>query len=346
VRGLEAKDYIIIHDPKPTQETKTILELELIKEISGDLDETHFLAAPINIAVDGDGNIYVHDRKLVKIFKLDRNYNYVKTFANGGRGPGEISPNDIGLNNMYLAADGNLYFHSRFNRKIIIFDKEGKLVREIRLPQELNIPAFCPVADAKGNLYIRSTNSGAVDRFDSMLRQRHTFLTHKEYKKFIIIEPFRSIVNDMLYPEDTNTFYDVLPGNRLLIYIDNSSSVYLFQCDKLVHKFNAWPSRGIYGYKKIKEEIWEREKKNPSAKNYHINFSWSFFVDKDDQQSFYIDPVGFKNKRSLFKYDKNGNLMAIYTYERNHGRIKAKRNNIFYGIDRVNGAINLYKEKK
>jgi len=343
---LNAKDYEMIRDPKPTQSTQNIVELVKVKEISGDLDDTHFFALPNNLAVDGDGNIYVYDRKLVKIFKFDNRYRLEKVFGNQGKGPGEMTRGDSGTKMMYIAKDGNLYVHSWTNRKIIVFSKEGKLVKEIRLPEDHDINSFCPVVDANGNIYTRSANGGAVDRFDQKMNQRYTFLNYDIYKKFIVFEPFPATVAGRLYPCITNTFYDILSGNRLLIYIENSSSVYLFQCDKLIRQFNAWPARAIRARKIAAVATLKREKDKPSERNWYPPFMLNFFVDKDDERFFYIDPRGFEKKRGLFKYDLKGNLLAAYTYYDGHARIMAKRNDLFYALDGANGILYVYKEKK
>jgi streptogramin lyase len=81
---------------------------------------------PTDVAWDSEGNIYISDGYInSRIAKYDKNGDWVKSWGNRGTGPGQFNlPHAI-------AADrnNNLYVGDRSNRRVQVFDTEGKLLR-------------------------------------------------------------------------------------------------------------------------------------------------------------------------------------------------------------------------
>jgi hypothetical protein len=340
---LFARDFEVISNPKPTCVENDYAELVKVKEITEEIDDEHFLAKPLHLALDDEGNLYVLDAMLVKIFKFDPGFRLVKMFLNEGRGPGEITHSCPGKSPLYFSKDGHLYVLSPYNRKIIAFNKSGKVTREIRIEMNNRFRHFCPVVDLKGNVYTLSAGNGAVDVFEPSMKPIKTLLKPGVYKKMIIFEPTAKTSKDIFEPGELNTFYDVLPDNGFIIYIANSSTVFLFKDHQPVKSFNIWPKQLFENYK-VNYEKDKKQFRNTKWENgWFKPFMMDFFVDKDDERFFYIDT--FAGYRDLYKFDMNGKLVLVLRLMEN-ASIIAKRNGFFYGIDKRNGKILAFKEVK
>jgi len=85
---------------------------------------------PTDVTWDPQGNIYISDGYInSRIAKYDRNGDWVKSFGEPGRGPGQLNtPHSIAAD-----ARGNIYVADRGNRRIQVFDADGKVQREFRI---------------------------------------------------------------------------------------------------------------------------------------------------------------------------------------------------------------------
>ena len=81
-----------------------------------------------NIDLDKDGNLYLLDLKLKKIVVLGFKGEFIREFGKKGQGPGELRiPTNINVNTR-----GEIVVTDVGNRKFSIFQKDGKLIKEIR----------------------------------------------------------------------------------------------------------------------------------------------------------------------------------------------------------------------
>jgi hypothetical protein len=89
---------------------------------------------PTDVTWDPDGNIYISDGYInSRVAKYDKNGDWVKSFGTPGSGPGQFNiPHGIAAD-----AKGNIYVADRQNKRIQVFDTDGKFQREIRI----DIPA-------------------------------------------------------------------------------------------------------------------------------------------------------------------------------------------------------------
>ena len=88
---------------------------------------------PTDVAWDPDDNIFVSDGYInSRIAKMDKNGNWIKTWGSNGPG-GEHANENPGQfrnpHNMQTDKQGNVYAGDRGNRRIQVFDKEGKFLR-------------------------------------------------------------------------------------------------------------------------------------------------------------------------------------------------------------------------
>src|ERR671923_283641 len=81
---------------------------------------------PTDVAWDTEGNIYISDGYInSRVAKYDKNGNWVKQWGTKGTGPGQFNlPHAIAIDR-----NDNIYVGDRSNRRIQVFDTEGKFVR-------------------------------------------------------------------------------------------------------------------------------------------------------------------------------------------------------------------------
>ncbi|HEX3352863.1 MAG TPA: peptidyl-alpha-hydroxyglycine alpha-amidating lyase family protein [Terriglobales bacterium] len=90
-----------------------------------------------DMAWDAAGNTFISDGYInSRIAKVDRNGNWLKSWGEPGSAPGQFStPHSIAVD-----ARGNVYVADRGNRRIQVFDGDGKFLRQIVIdvPFDLN----------------------------------------------------------------------------------------------------------------------------------------------------------------------------------------------------------------
>ena len=92
-----------------------------------------YFNGPTDIGWDPEGNIYISDGYTnSRIAKLDKHGNWIKSWGSRGTEPGELRlPHNMGVDRQ-----GNVYVADRSNRRIQVFDSDGKFLRIILL----NVP--------------------------------------------------------------------------------------------------------------------------------------------------------------------------------------------------------------
>jgi DNA-binding beta-propeller fold protein YncE len=81
---------------------------------------------PTDVAWDSDGNIYITDGYInSRVAKFDRNGDWVTSWGERGDGPGQFNtPHSIAIDRQ-----NNVYVGDRTNRRIQVFDADGKFLR-------------------------------------------------------------------------------------------------------------------------------------------------------------------------------------------------------------------------
>src|SRR5271156_4132775 len=89
-----------------------------------------------DVTWDPAGNSYISDGYInSRVAKLDKDGNWLTSFGEPGNGPGQLNtPHSIAAD-----AQGNIYVADRGNRRIQVFDGEGKLERQITI--DVPVPA-------------------------------------------------------------------------------------------------------------------------------------------------------------------------------------------------------------
>ena len=88
-------------------------------------------------AIDSQGNIFLncHENADAMIFRFDRGGTFIRSFGRKGQGPGELQGrHELAL---YLTVDSNENIAvSDFGNKIVIFDKNGKMIEARKIDSE------------------------------------------------------------------------------------------------------------------------------------------------------------------------------------------------------------------
>ncbi len=80
-------------------------------------------SSPTNVAVDGDGNLYVADTLNDRIEEFDADGNFIRTFGKNGDGPGEFTrPKGIAVD-----CDGHVWVADAMMNRLQVFTAEGNL---------------------------------------------------------------------------------------------------------------------------------------------------------------------------------------------------------------------------
>jgi len=97
-----------------------------------------------DVAWDPAGNAYISDGYInSRVAKVDKDGNWVKSFGEFGTGPGQMRT----VHGIAADAKGNLYVADRGNRRVQVFDGDGKLLRVIAI----NVPVPPDAHPAIGN---------------------------------------------------------------------------------------------------------------------------------------------------------------------------------------------------
>lgn len=320
-----------VENPKPTHVEKNYIELVKVKEIASKLEDEEFLARPDNLTVDNEGNIYVYDDILNKVFFFDKAGKIKKVVGQVGRGPGDLGEARIGAKYLYYAENGYIYLSDYMNRKMLVYDKQGNHVKDIVMPFREQRD-FYPAVDGNGHYYVIST-TGAVDELDADLKKVFTYGNLEDYNRFVAWMPkspaglFRWNI-----PSDWNTRYDVLPGNRLVVLLENSATIFIYKNRQLAKRFDVIPQKGLALFKDRIDRMREKAKKLKRDEDFSLTFYVSFFVDKDDPRFFYLES-GFdeERRRILYRFDLDGKLDAVL-FAKCEVSLLFKRNGLFYAI--------------
>ena len=99
-----------------------------------------------DVTWDAAGNTYISDGYInSRVAKVDPNGKWLKSWGEPGDGPGQLNtPHSIAAD-----AQGNIYVADRGNRRIQVFDSDGKLLRQIHIDVPFDIANAQPAIGNK-----------------------------------------------------------------------------------------------------------------------------------------------------------------------------------------------------
>lgn len=117
-------------------------------------DENEMFHNPMDVAVDGTGNIYILDAGHHRIQKFDKRGKYLLTIGRRGAGPGEI----LGARDIEVDSKGNIVVFDGMANRISLFNNKGQFIDSLKF----NLKPFFGVLDSEDNIYIYGMNNGKL----------------------------------------------------------------------------------------------------------------------------------------------------------------------------------------
>ena len=264
-----------------------------IKEGFSD-EEDSFFAQITDLCIDKYNNLYVADFKLHKIFKFNKNREYITSFGGEGQGPGEFT----GRLRISAGNDGKIYVSDHGNNRFCVFSLKGELIRQQPLPKNTY---DCAVANSEGNIFLLSKNGfHVIDCFDSEFKYLDSFIEMKYHLNFPFGYPPKLIFKNFLLraPISDEVLKIMSINDDLFVIFNNSLIVTSYdRTNKLIAQFRIEHTRIIEDLKKQLD--------NAKKDGGWIDPIGSTFLDNNG----YICFCYYNNYLSLpeiYRYEKNG----------------------------------------
>ncbi len=342
--ALPGKEFNVIKNPKPTHIEKNFVKLKKVKEISPDINDKYFMAKPISLAVARDGSFFVFDYLVRKIFKFTKDGQFVKTFGKTGRGPGEFG-NKPDQNWLYCGSDGFICISSKMNRKIIRYDTNGEFIDEIAIPDvEYSMGSFKPVSLSNDLYFLLECREHRIDVFKRMgnqLKRTYSLLNGIDRDWSILLDVKDQDLLSWRTGQMIDVQYDFSNEDLLVVYLAKTSTVCIYQKEKLLKKYNLWPSEALDNYRIRINRRKDRLKENDIFIVYMFH---TFFIDKDDPSFFFIKGPKFSEEMGhrTYRFSIEGDLDKILVTD-SPVAFYAKKNGFYYGI--YKGSVLMYSEE-
>jgi sugar lactone lactonase YvrE len=135
-----------------------------VKGQAGEWDEaakSRLLNEPNDVAVSPSGDIFVvqgHGQAVPRVLRFDRNGAFIRSWGGKGAAPGQF---DI-AHSVVVDAKGLVYVADRQNRRVQIFDADGKFIKAWRFA---GLPCGLYIA-RDGQMYLVSGFAGQILKLD------------------------------------------------------------------------------------------------------------------------------------------------------------------------------------
>jgi len=196
-----------IHNYKPQWGDEPKVALEFVQQI-GEFeatDDNYLFFQPRDIALDGEGNLYVLDAGNYRIQKFNTQGKFLASFGRKGEGPSEFDmPFAIDID-----SKGNIYVYdvmmsTRYSpSRIIVLDAQGKEIKRFSYEDENGI-SFLRILNSKEmvrRLLPESEASDLIGIYNTNGKKLREFVEPKIYED----EAFNTIGNSFDYSVDKNT---------------------------------------------------------------------------------------------------------------------------------------------
>lgn len=282
-------------------EEKPIQDSYMVADIISGKGEFGSFSAPSDVAVDESGNVYVLDSGNNRVVVFDKTLSFVKsidTFYNEGNAETLLQPAGI------FSRNEKLYISDTENGRVLITDKDGKILKILVSPGEENFPdevTFKPerlAADSRGNVYVLCAGMyyGAV-MYDADGNYSGFFGSNKV--EMTLSNLVEYAWKQLMSLEQRRKMQRFLPMEYSGIDIDSNDMVYACSpyesAENSIRKINPKGNNVLYAEK----EFGDRDQ------FVHNNF---YDITADDDGI--ISCLDTKYNR-IFQYDEDGDLLFI-----------------------------------
>jgi len=178
---------------------------------------------PWGVAVAPNGDIYVADTWNHRIQKFDSSGRFLTKWGSFAevKNPTEQPGFFWGPRAVAIGPDGNVYVTDTGNKRIQVFDPNGRFVRVIGSegsgPGQFREPVGLAV-DASGNLYVADTWNQRIQKLDSSGRQLAQYPIPAWSSQAITNKPYLSV-------DPTGRIYATVPEEHRVVVVDSDGRV-------------------------------------------------------------------------------------------------------------------------
>lgn len=328
----------LIEDPKPTMEEKSYRELTKVKKIQLDFGDDKTIYQPFSLVVDKEFNVYIYDRIQAKVFVLDKDFKYVRSFGKQGRGPGEFYGNRAGVV-LSIGNDGNLYANDQRGRQVNVFNREGQYIKTFRIQRTYHAPVL--VYRNGHCLAVKYEDDGQIIFHNLDGKKLFTLPFVEEDRAFLFQTPIRPSTSW------DSCWMSLSSKGQLFFLIRQSATLTIIENGKAIKKSRIWGRALLKDYEYRQAQTLARLK---NANNPWVDPFWRMFMDQDNENSIYIlrvDATTLKQQTvMLYQIGLEGDLLnVLYTPAplfQYISQFHAKAQGYFYALDDEN--LYLYKD--
>ncbi len=316
--------------PKPDSNAKDVFtKLILLKEIKDGFrkEMPNYFGRISSICVDDEGNLYVADGKHKRIFKFSKDGEFIKTIGRNGQGPGEFMDEFMEIS---FGNDKKIYIVDNVRLKIIVYDKNGKLIKELKSPFRMLSARDRVAVNGKGEMFLYSRSGlKVIDRFDPSMNLKESYFDIEFLKEFTFAKPRVRFTGIITSPALLATSKVITPDDHLIVIFPYSQKI--VEMDEKGNIVNEFYLRHPRFLKEYKEEIEEIEKEKPDYDN-DGNPIYSFHA---GCKTIFLDGYGniCISCGRIYCYRRDGKFMSILSLEGGTiGDIKCAFEDRFYSV--------------
>ncbi len=207
---------------------KEVFSLEIDSLVS---DSTRFIKKIGYIDLDSEGNIYITDKDYCKIHKYNIEGNFIKSFGNKGRGPGEF----ISAGALNICNDTLLLSAKRI-KKVIKFTVNGEFIENKSYENKDNFPSYpSKIGIVFINLVYKTSSNGEINKNTNIVSLYDNKLN------------FVKKIFDVVFETNRTKRYDPFANGIFTAY--SKDEIYLYKNSKDNYKIEVLD----YSSKKIRE---------------------------------------------------------------------------------------------
>jgi len=305
---------VIVNHLEPYKIKGELTSLTLKEEFTIDLEKEDIAAIGLTdiwgFDVNSEGDIYLFKPPTSQgdmVFRFDRKGNFISSFAQRGQGPGEVEyPAYQKINKQ-----DELPITNPSRSEIMIFNKDGKLIKEIHIDLNIGFMGNMVFPLGNGNYLIRRSlysPSGGILTFALGLFNPD-FKEIREFDRFEVVQPIRAA--KFRLPMHVST-YCVSNENIYVANEERGYEIWVYDFDgNLLRKIRK-NYQADSGSGKLEQEIREKLKYSPQVLKDKIYFPERWppfqFIFTDDEARLYI--MTFKEGKN-----PNENIFDIFNPE-------------------------------